>query len=345
MRRIAIAGSIMVLLGGGSRSEKLPPLPAWSPSDFEKVEKGEIVPGEDFFGTGERPEQGGSPAVVPDGSLPEAPPEEESEEFATEISRVHLIGYFQAFPKSYLIDPQELLAQQEFSDRESFLNYHAGESGIDLFVYLFDARQELPGEHTIRSVYEDHFTGSGPVALVFYYLGMAERSELLLSADIRAAVSEDEQNRALRASVQEAFEKSDVAYQLDNFLVELSIRLYWIERELAGLRGPGNGTGAGDALAPVAGAAPGAVSAGDRTRSLIQAAVIWVSCLAAIGGLGWLIYYLADRRIRYIFPEVESGPLLGAPHAAGVGAVISFSSAQIPPSKQRDQVPDYLQKL
>ncbi|NIP97394.1 MAG: hypothetical protein GWO24_29745, partial [Akkermansiaceae bacterium] len=161
----------------------------------------------------------------------------------------------------------------------------------------------------------------------------------------RAAVSEDEQNRALRASVQEAFEKSDLAYQLDNFLVELSIRLYWIERELAGLRAPGNGTGAGDALAPVAGAASGAVSAGDRTRSLIQAAVIWVACLAAIGGLGWLIYYLADRRIRYIFPEVESGPLLGAPHAAGVGAVISFSSAQIPPSKQRDQVPDYLQKL
>ena len=57
------------------------------------------------------------------------------------------------------------------------------------------------------------------------------------------------------------------------------------------------------------------------------------------------MHYLADRRIRYVFPEVETGPLLGAPHAAGVGAVVSFSSAQLPPSQQRDQVPDYLQRL
>jgi hypothetical protein len=61
--------------------------------------------------------------------------------------------------------------------------------------------------------------------------------------------------------------------------------------------------------------------------------------------LAWLGKFLADRRIRYLFPEVDAGPLLGAPHAAGVGAVLSFASAHLPPSQQRDQVPDYLQRM
>ena len=63
------------------------------------------------------------------------------------------------------------------------------------------------------------------------------------------------------------------------------------------------------------------------------------------GGLGWAGRIIALRRVRYVFPEVEVGTLLGAPHAAGVGAVISFSSAQLPPSQQRDQVPDYIHRM
>ena len=31
---------------------QLPPLPKWSPSDFERLEKGELVPGADFWPEG-----------------------------------------------------------------------------------------------------------------------------------------------------------------------------------------------------------------------------------------------------------------------------------------------------
>jgi hypothetical protein len=47
---------------------------------------------------------------------------------------------------------------------------------------------------------------------------------------------------------------------------------------------------------------------------------------------------------RYRFPDFEVEPRLGGAHAAGVGAVISFASAAVPPASQRDQVPDYLRR-
>ena len=49
-------------------------------------------------------------------------------------------------------------------------------------------------------------------------------------------------------------------------------------------------------------------------------------------------------RARYRFPEFDVEPRLGGNHAAGVGAVISFASAALPPASQRDQVPDYLRR-
>ena len=50
------------------------------------------------------------------------------------------------------------------------------------------------------------------------------------------------------------------------------------------------------------------------------------------------------HRARYRFPDFEVEPRLGGSHAAGVGAVISFASAAVPPASQRDQVPDYLRR-
>jgi hypothetical protein len=49
-------------------------------------------------------------------------------------------------------------------------------------------------------------------------------------------------------------------------------------------------------------------------------------------------------RARYHFPVLEVEPRLGGNHAAGVGAVISFASAAVPPASQRDQMPEYLRR-
>ena len=266
------------------------------------------------------------------------------EEFPTEIAEEFLARYFGQRPEEgFLVDPQELLSQQEFRDRESFLEYHAGESTIDLYVYVFDARQELPDGIGIQSVFRDLFTGGPPTALVFYFIGMPERTQLVLSEEIRAVASQDQQLRALKASVQEAFEKSDPAYQLDNFLVELSIRLYWFEKAMANAGAPQ--LASGPALPSEVEGAAAADKGHEKVWKGVSNLLLAVVFLVVVGGLAWIGRYVAERRIRHVFPEVETGLLLGAPHAAGVGAVINFSSSQLPPSQQRDQVPDYLQRM
>ncbi|MCH2063495.1 MAG: hypothetical protein MK194_07185 [Roseibacillus sp.] len=328
------------------RKSQLPDLPIWSPSDYEKVKKGEIVAGQQFFAPAPvDPEAKIEREVV---ELPELVEETvQPEEDETAISAEHMAQYFQEIPRDergepiFLSDPQELLSQQEFRDREAFLQYHSSESNIGMHVYLFDHRQELPDGTDIYTVYQELFAKHGSVALVFYYLGAPDRAQFLLSPKIRAVMSQDEQNRALKAAIQEAFEKSDAAYQLDNFLVELSIRLYWIERELKVARATREARGleSEDGSIPV-----GKGSEEDNFR-LVSYVILVFFGLALFGLLAWGAWIWLQGRRKYLFPEAECGPLLGAPHAAGVGAVISFSNAHLPPSRQRDQMPDYLQRI
>lgn len=342
-RVIAVLG---MMAAGAAANRELPPLPEWDPGDAEKVKSGEIIPGNALFREDlEDLVLPVPPPVVPAPETltpePEAEPEPDSPTVIPE--RFHE-AYFGQRTAAFLVDPQELLSRQEYRDRESFLEYHAGDSEVNLYIYLFDAEQELPEGVTIDMVFRDHFTGAGPTALVFYFLGMPARTEMMLSDDIREAISKDERVRALRTAVEEAFEKSDPAYQLDNFSVELSIRLYWFEKAMAG---PAVVAATGESEAEMA-KSLAMTQARERRKTGIEflMTVLWMlGVLVLAVGLGWAGRIIAQRRIRYIFPEVEVDPLLGAPHAAGVGAVISFSSAQLPPSQQRDQVPDYLHRM
>ena len=78
----------------------------------------------------------------------------------------------------------------------------------------------------------------------------------------------------------------------------------------------------------------------EKAKPLALQAAILVSCILT----GLITTWALRRRIRHRFPEFEVEPRLGGAHAAGVGAVISFASATVPPASQRDQVPDYLRR-
>ena len=54
---------------------------------------------------------------------------------------------------------------------------------------------------------------------------------------------------------------------------------------------------------------------------LLVVLVIWVICLR--------------MRARHVLPDFSVEPRLGGEHGAGVGAVISFASASVPPALQR----------
>ena len=85
----------------------------------------------------------------------------------------------------------------------------------------------------------------------------------------------------------------------------------------------------------------------ERLRPLLESArsyTLPVGVMAATLVAACALSFWTRRRARYRFPEFEVEPRLGGAHAAGVGAVISFASAALPPASQRDQVPDYLRR-
>lgn len=251
-----------------------------------------------------------------------------------------LEAYFGSRPSRFLVDPQGLLGAKDTRDRENFLAYHAGDSAVDLFVFLFEGHQTIPSEARHKEWVERHFAEGKPAVVVFYHLGAPEKSDIAVSPRLAEAVSVVEQRRALVSAVEEAAEKADALAQFEAFCVQLSIRIYWMERA-AGLV-------ADEPVVPVLRSAK-TTSAETKESPVLAGARRWaerygVPCgifgsalVIAAGAL-----FLARRQRRFQFPMFEVSPRLGGDHAAGIGAVISFGSTAESPSSQRNDVPDSL---
>lgn len=322
-----------------------PSLPAWNPTERAELEATGWIPGAILLTDDPVPDEPEEPAAAPL-QIEQPKPEEIAGDhsLSPEIAEKFLPAYFAERPERFLIDPQGLLSPSDYRDRLAFLNYHSSDSGIDLFVYVFGDAQSIPGEVREEELIERFFSEGRPAAVVYYYLGAPQRSVVYLSPSITDSVSAAEQRRALESSVMQAFEKTDPSEQLEKFMVQMSIRIYWMERMLTGE------TGVDESL-PVASPV---IASKERTTAksakylMLQEiagrygtpAAILLGMVMAVVGFSKLLL----RRARYRFPEFDVEPRLGGAHAAGVGAVISFASAALPPASQRDQVPDYLRR-
>lgn len=322
-----------------------PAFPAWKKGEFAEWEAAGWVPGAVLLTDEPVPDDFGKPKDETF-QVEQPKPEEVAQDLAVspEIPEKFLPAYFAERPKAFLVDPQGLLNPSNYRDRLGFLNYHASDSSIDLFVYVMGGDQEIPSAVREEETIERFFSEGRPAAIVFYYLGAPQRAAVYLSPSLTDAVSAAEQRRALESSVMQAFEKTQSPEQLERFLVQMSIRIYWMERMLAGESTVKN------ALPLVA-----PLDARNRKSAAGEAEVRWleawiskqavpvgVVCLAVMAALGFNAWLRSQAR--YTFPEIDVEPRLRGAHAAGVGAVISFASAAVPPASQRDQVPDYLRR-
>jgi hypothetical protein len=313
------------------------PLPEWHGNDLDEVKAGKIIPGiwllTDEVSAEESPPQANAPI---DAAPPTAEELKEDEAPSTIIPDQYLAEYFGQRPKSFLVDPQGLLTPQQYRDRLAFLDYHALDSSIDLYIYVFGATQELPGEARAEELAERLFSEGRPAAFVYYFLGAPQRSVFYLSPSLTDAVSGAEQRRALQSSVAKSLEKGDANEQLVGFSTQMAIRLYWMERILAGSSAP--------EATPVSTDRP-TQSVGPRASAWEKIPRAWVVpaiYLIGVALAGLLVKMWLRYRARYRFPEFEVERRLGGEHAAGIGGVISFASGAAPPALQREQVPDYL---
>ncbi len=270
---------------------------------------------------------GFQPAAAPPGLPQEAPGLPLPERFVP--------AYFRERPTQFLVDPQQLIHPSDAKEHLEFLNYHASDSAIDLYVYVFDARQNLDGALRPEEVVDAVFASGKPAAVVHYFMGKPQRAALYLSPALAEIVPQAERNRALETAVERATVDSAPSKQLEKFLIQLSIRISWMERLL-------DADGKEDAVPePELVAQPAAGDTGllsKKERLLAAVRPYGVPVAAGLGALvfGWLLRWRLKSRAQYRFPDLAVEPRLGGRHAAGIGGVITFASAATPPATQRD---------
>lgn len=349
-RRIAALLATASLAAGSAHAIVEPVLPSWADGERETLEKNGWIAGAILLTDDPVPDESGETAEASteqelDIAGPTAEELAHPEEPDGEIPESFWPAYFGQRPDTFLVDPQGLLGAVDFRDRLAFLNYHSGDSSIDLFVYLIKGGQEFPGEVREEELVERCFSTGRPAAVVFYFLGAPQRSTIALSPALTDVVSSVEQRRALDSSVMQALEKTDPVDQFEAFLVQMSIRIYWIERMMGAERADSPGEAFHVVRKQTVAESSGLP---DHIESLLQpirpylpiGLVILSSFICAS-----LANFILRRKIRYRFPDFDVEPRLGGSHAAGIGAVISFASASLPPASQRDQVPDYLRRM
>ncbi|GAA5481104.1 hypothetical protein [Haloferula sargassicola] len=249
--------------------------------------------------------------------------------------------YFADPPSGFLMDPQNLLPADERKEREKFLRYHSEDSQIDFYLLLFEGDQQLPEGVRIEELGERFSSAEKPALIALYFLGEPKRALVEFSPDLKGKVSPADANRILVQSVRAAEEKGNSYDQLEAFCVQMAIRIYWVEQSV------------GLAAAPPSEQPPPAkpkdVPPPEQVpdwRSALQKmsgevgvpAVVLV--LAVFAGL--IARWLIRRREVHTFPVIPCESRLGGGHGAGIGSVVTFGSASVSPTTQREQTRDPL---
>ena len=351
LRAIVILSLVSCLMGQEATPEpakEVSELPQWKAEEWEMLKTGELIPGSTIFGgialerllSGDQEPIELEPAVR---EIPEKKPV--GEEWPTKISEKFLSRYFHHAPKAFLVDPQDLLTDQQKQEREKFLNDHANDSGFDLYVYLFDTKQEIPVGESLQGVVLDHFADKESTAVVFYFMGDPQRSELAFSEDLSGEIYLGNMRDLMKLSIEEAMESEESLAQLEFFSGQLARSLSGLEKKLKEdgvLDTPLRGTGEKEEekLGSLA-----SLWHDFRENSEAFLAVVVLVSLAFSVGLLVFLRYLVNRNRAFVFPDAQGSSLLGAPHAPGVGSVISYHNRTQPPSLQRNNYPDYLQRM
>ena len=262
--------------------------------------------------------------------------------------------YFSSAPEDHLVNPQRLLSMQETMDCKGFLDYHANDSELDIIMYIFDGSQQIPDPYSIEWLCREQYTDEPLTAVVFCFLGNPARNQIAFGGEGAAEVSPRAVRRMLDSARIKAMEKSEPAAQLEAFVEQLSIRLYWLEKE----REESRAVAAVNELDAAKGASLyfDALS-GDDTKGLQggkpvdmikgYATYVVAGCLGLLSLCGGLLlaWSLWSRSRSYHFPVFDPPQRLGAKYAAGVGAVLAFHSELGSPSNQRSKISNYLTRM
>ena len=260
-----------------------------------------------------------------------------------EIEPALIEKYFSKKPVQYLIDPQRFLSSEEGKSIETFLNNHAADSTIDLYLFIFGEDQKLPAEGENKDFMQRHFSKGKPAVALYYYFGNPTRSDIDICPVIAKVVSPSERERSLQGSLIRATRENGFYEQLEEFVMQFSVHTYWMERMLDESSIIAIGENSVDVPPMVVEKIRESNPLEWVPEQFRESALIGVGGVASLLVLSTLLLWLRSRT-RLKFPEIELEVRLGGSHGAGIGAVVHFGSPAVSPARQREQVPEYLRR-
>ncbi|MCB1224743.1 MAG: hypothetical protein KDK99_02920 [Verrucomicrobiales bacterium] len=238
-----------------------------------------------------------------------------------------------------LVDPTAELSEMEADELRRFLGYHATQARLPLRAIVTGKNHQLkdPAALTAITSAETNQLGGKPAALLIYPMGEPWRARLFLPPTALHAVSQPFLREAVEDCVAAARRTTRVESQLHDYLVQLSVRLFWIEKHLPPVVQSASPE-------PIEIAPPLAeVGSGDERPATVtfvpwnflvtqwRTALAWViGLLAAAGILMWAISVRRRSRARHLrthvwmLPEVDSTPRLGGAFSGGAGFQTSW---------------------
>ncbi len=132
-------------------------------------------------------------------------------------------------PETRLFDPQGLLSETQAEDMRRLLSFHSEREGVNAALILLDARQKLPANADLT-----HLAG-GSLAraascFVVYSLGEPDRTRVFFTQTVIKTAEPSYLENLASTCIREATENPDPVEQLQRFAIQLTIRLFWLER-------------------------------------------------------------------------------------------------------------------
>ncbi len=226
---------------------------------------------------------------------------------------------YRSLPDKFLVNPQHLLSEPQEFDLSEFLEYHASESGIPIYILLADGGQRMPDRFDLADTVDSWFPDS-PACVVLYYFGFPTRSEIALSPPLRRSANTTSGVELVEHASEDALVASDPVDQLSRFSVRTSIRMFWLEKLF---RDSASATAAAEP-------APSSFSAATAALASLFKSPGFYAAIFALAALAAALHLARAWRVSrtggqvYIFPDFEFAPRLGAPHRGGTNIVVDF---------------------
>lgn len=134
-----------------------------------------------------------------------------------------------------LFDPQGLLSETQAEDLRRLLSFHSGRAGVAAAMVLLDARQKLPlGAELSRLA--GGALARVPACIVVYPLGEPDRTRVFFTQAVARVAEPSYLENLASTCIREASSNPDPVEQVQRFGIQLSIRLFWLERAYPALQ-------------------------------------------------------------------------------------------------------------